>query len=164
MGTSENIIKTFEKLEIDSESIVKFTYSEGVDVMHYRGEAEETAVNETETIDVLVNAFFYSGISFNENLVTEARDQGHLEDYERGDFVFEDHVREKVVENFYDYYDYVDCSTEQYDHKRGFTTVTATLTATAQSVLDAATEGSLNTMSGWQLDFDSSLGSMSIEL
>ena len=67
-----------------------------------------------------------------------------------------------IKENFYDYYDYIDCSTEQYDHKRGNTTVTATLTSTVGWLL--ADENSVNSLTGWKAEFTTDNGNMTIEI
>ena len=90
------------------------------------------------------------------------RDQDHLEGYERGDFDFESFCTEKISENFCDYYDYIECSTEQYDHKRGNTTVTATLTTTAKNLVEA--ESAVNGLRGWKAEFSTSNGNMTIEI
>ena len=65
-------------------------------------------------------------------------------------------------ENFHDYYDYIECSTEQYDHKRGNTTVTATLTSTVEWLL--ASEDGVNNLFGWKAEFTTEHGNMTIEL
>jgi len=129
--------------------------------MHYTGEAEETAVSETGTIEALVDAA-RSGVKFNENLIEDMRDQDHLENYDRGDFDFQNYCTEVITENFYDYHDYIECSTEQYDHKRGSTTVTATLTVTVANLLEE--ESGLDSLNGWKAEFLTDTGNMTIEL
>ncbi len=151
----------FDKLGVNPETTVSLTYTDDADVFHFRGDAEETAVAETGTIEALVDAA-RSGIKFQEDLIEDMRDQDHLEDYERGDFDFESYCTEKIVENFYDYYDYIECSTEQYDHKRGNTTVTATLTSTVGWLLSE--ENGVNNLSGWKAEFSTDNGNMTIEI
>ena len=90
------------------------------------------------------------------------RDQEHLEEYERGDCDFENYCTEMIKENFYDYYDYIECSTEQYDHKRGNTTITATLSTTAGNLISS--EDAVSGLSGWKAEFSTSNGNMTIEL
>ena len=48
----------------------------------------------------------------------------YLEDYERGSDSFAEYIAETLSENFYDV-DLIEHSTEKYDHKRGFCTLTA---------------------------------------
>ena len=157
----QKLTETFEKLGVNPETTISLTYEDDVDVIHYTGDAEETAVAETGTIEALVDAA-RSGIKFQEDLIEDMRDQDHLEEYERGDFDFENYCTEKIVENFYDYYDYIECSTEQYDHKRGNTTVTATLTSTVGCLLSE--ENGVNSLTGWKAEFITENGNMTIEL
>lgn len=157
----QKLTETFDNLRVTPETTISLTYEDDVDVIHYTGEAEETAVSETGTVEALVDAA-RSGIKFQEDLIEDMRDQDHLEDYERGDFDFQNYCTEKITENFCDYYDYIECSTEQYDHKRGNTTVTATLTSTVESLL--SDENSVNNLSGWKAEFSTPNGNMTIEL
>ena len=157
----QKLVDTFEKLGVNSETTVSLTYEDDADVFHFRGDAEETAVNETGTIEALVDAA-RSGIKFQEDLIEDMRDQDHLEDYERDSYDFENYCTQMIKENFYDYYDYIDCSTEQYDHKRGNTTVTATLTSTVGSLMD--NENGVNSLTGWKAEFATSNGNMTIEI
>ena len=157
----QKLVETFEKLGVDPSTAVGLIYEDDADVFHFRGDAEETAVNETGTVEALVEAA-RSGIKFQEDLIEDMRDQDHLEEYERGDFDFENYCTEIIKENFHDYYDYIECSTEQYDHKRGNTTVTATLTSTVEWLL--ASEDGVNNLSGWKAEFTTEHGNMTIEL
>ena len=47
-----------------------------------------------------------------------------LDDYERGDEAFTDFVAEVIEENHWNY-GWIDHSTEKYDHKRGYTNLSA---------------------------------------
>lgn len=163
VSTYDKLVNAFEKLEVPAETQVTFTYGEGTDVMHYTGEAEESAVGETSTINRLVE-LSRSGMVMNEDLIGDMRDQGHLEEYERGSYDFEGYCTEIVAENFYDYDDYISTSVKQYDHKRGFCTVTATVTTTVQNVIDSGEPGDDFVGTGWTAIFDSPSGSMSIDI
>ena len=157
----QKLIDTFTKLGVKPETTVSLTYEDDADVFHFRGDAEETAVNETGTIEALVDAA-RSGLKFQEDLIEDMRDQDHLEDYERDSYDFENYCTEMIKENFHDYYDYIECSTEQYDHKRGNTTVTATLTSTVEHLID--NESGVNSLTGWKAEFTTDNGNMTIEI
>ena len=163
METAKKLIDTFNKLEVSEDTEVTLVYSDAVDVFHYTGEAEETAVSETDTIERLVDAAL-SGINFNQSLVEDVRDQDHLEDYERGSFGFAEHIQEKIQENFYDYYDYIDFETRQYDHKRGRTNVSATLNTNVKTLVEHSDGTDLYCLSGWTAEFYTENGNISIEL
>jgi len=156
----QKLTDTFDKLAVNNETTVSLTYEDDADVFHFRGDAEETAVLETGTVEALVDVA-RSGIKFQEDLIVDMRDQDHLEDYERGSYDFESFCVEKISENYYDYYDYIECNTEQYDHKRGNTTVTATLTTTAGDLIES--ELAVNGLSGWKAEFSTTNGNMTIE-
>jgi hypothetical protein len=157
----QKLANTFDKLEVPIDTKITMTYKDDADVLHYTGEAEATAIEYTTTVDALVAAA-RSGITFHENLIEDMRDQEHLEDYERGSYDFETYCGDMIAANFYDYYDYIECNTEQYDHKRGNTTVTANLTTTVQDLL--ASENAVNQLAGWRAEFSTSNGDMSISL
>ena len=72
--TTKKLIDTFEKLGVDTSTEVTLVYKDSVDVMHYTGEAEETAVVETDTVERLVEVMVNTGINFHQNLVEDARD------------------------------------------------------------------------------------------
>lgn len=164
MDTAKKLIDTFDKMGVDTSTEVTLVYKDSVDVVHYTGEAEETAVVETDTVERLVEVMVNTGINFHQNLVEDARDQDHLEDYERGSFSFAEHVQEKVQENFYDYYDYIDFETMQYDHKRGRTTVRATLSTTASTLIEHQDSGELSSLVGWSAEFYTPNGNVTIDL
>lgn len=158
----EKLSDTFNKLGVNGETEVNLMYEDSADVFHFRGDAEETAIGETDVVQTLVE-IARSGIKFQENLIDDMRDQDHLEDYERGSYEFEEYCTEMISENYYDYYDYINCSTEQYDHKRGCTTVTASLTTTVADLLDA--ESAVNAcLNGWKAEFSSPNGHMTIDI
>ena len=161
VSASQKLLSVFEKLGVEPDTTVHLTYEDDADVFHFRGDAEETAVSETNTIEALVSAA-RSGIKFQEDLIEDMRDQDHLEDYERGDYDFENYCAEMIKENFYDYYDYIECSTEQYDHKRGNTTVTASLTSTVEWLTGENSD--VDSLVGWKAEFSTDSGNMTIEI
>ena len=65
------------------------------------------------------------------------RDAELLDDYERGSECFSEYLAETINENFYDV-DLIDYSTEKYDHKRGFCTLTADVQVELDNFISAA--------------------------
>ncbi|MAI39211.1 hypothetical protein [Alteromonas sp.] len=161
VSTYDKLMDTFNKMELSDNTEVTLTYEDRVDVMHYRGDAEETAAQETCTIETLVSAA-RSGLKFSTDLIDDMRDQDHLEDYCRGDFDFESYCTEMIKENFYEYDSFVDFSTEQYDHKRGCTTVTASLCTTISDLREC--EHSVDCLEGWTAEFFTGNGNMTVEI
>ena len=162
VSSYDKLMQAFKKLDLADNVAVNLIYEDNEDVIHYTGEAEEAAVSQTTTVEKLVE-LANSGINFEDDLISDMREQDHLEDYERGSYNFESYCSDTLVENFYDYGDYIECNTEHYDHKRGNTTVTARLRTTVQDIKMSANEASYS-LTGWKAEFDTSVGSVTVEM
>ena len=85
-------------------------------------------MNETNVINEFATLIAQSKLDarnrWSGNILEHLRNEYYLDDYERGSFAFEEYLADILSENFYDV-DLIDYSTEKYDHKRGFTTLTA---------------------------------------
>jgi hypothetical protein len=68
-------------------------------------------------------------------MLEHLRNENYLEDYERGSYEFEEFLAQTITDNFYDI-DFIECSTEKYDHKRGFTTLTAEVQVPAGNLIE----------------------------
>ena len=162
VSSYDKLMQAFKKLDLADNVAVNLIYEDNEDVIHYTGEAEEAAVSQTTTVEKLVE-LANSGINFEDDLISDMREQDHLEDYERGSYNFESYCSDTLVENFYDYGDYIECNTEHYDHKWGNNTVTARLRTTVQDIKMSANEASYS-LTGWKAEFDTSVGSVTVEM
>ena len=85
-------------------------------------------MNETSVIQdfasLIANTKLDARNNWSGNIIQHLRDNDFLDEYERGSFAFEDFLAETLTENFYDT-ELIEYSTEKYDHKRGFCTLTA---------------------------------------
>jgi hypothetical protein len=129
-----------KKLEIESDTFVTLTYEEGADVFHYNETEVETALENTDVVETLCALLATPRLDARnswsgENIMQSLRDQDLLEDYERGSYDFENYLADTIKENFYDL-ELVDYSTEKYDHKRGFTTLTATVKVPVENFIE----------------------------
>ena len=127
--TEQSFYDKIKALGADDETSVSFSWEEGCDVFHYNETHVETALGETGAAAVLAEAitegvFYEKGNS----VLEEMRDDGLLEDYERGDESFTEFVAEVIGESFYDY-DWIEQSTQRFDHKRGWTDLSMELSA-----------------------------------
>ena len=123
-------MSTLEKLKnmnLPDETIVSLSLSEGTDVFHFNETHIETALDETDVVETLAELISTPKLNVEDNwgnnILQVLREQGLLEGYER-DGTFEDYLAETINENYYDV-EIVEDSTERYDHKRGFTTLSA---------------------------------------
>jgi hypothetical protein len=161
----EKLASSFDKMEVSGNTRVELFYSDGADVIHYNDTQDETAMEETSVIDSLISAA-RSGVNFSDDLIQSLRDAEMLDDYERDSYDFESHCAEKIKENPYDFCDFIDFSTEQYDHKRGYTTLTATLHTTVNDLRNAE-EGQISSLTGWSAKFEADSinnGTITIEI
>ena len=134
-----NIFETLKTLdELEANDIVTLTYEEGTDVFHFNETEIDTALSETDVVSQLAELIATPGLKAKDGwseipILDNLREAGLLDDYERDSYDFDGHCIEKIKENPYDFCDFLDFSTEQYDHKRGYTTLTATLYTTVDA-------------------------------
>lgn len=121
-------IEKLKTLNIDNDAVIRLTFEEGADVFHYNETEVETAISETSVINEFASLVAQPGLDvrtrWQGNVLEHLRSEDYLEDYERGSFSFEEYLADTITENFYDV-ELIEYSTEKYDHKRGFTTLTA---------------------------------------
>lgn len=123
-----SIVKKLQSLNLSDDALVTLTYEEGTDVFVHNETEVEDAMNETSVINEFAALIAQSKLDarnrWSGNILEHLRAEDYLEDYERGSYAFEDYLTETLSENFYDT-ELIEYSTEKYDHKRGFTTLTA---------------------------------------
>ena len=123
-----SVVKRLQTLNLKPDAMINLKYEEGADVFHYNETEVETALSETTVVSEFASLIAQSGLDvrtrWQGNVLEHLRSEDYLEDYERGSFEFEDYLADTITENFYDV-ELIEYSTEKYDHKRGFTTLTA---------------------------------------
>ena len=123
-----SVVKRLQSLNLEEDAMVTLTFKEGTDVFVHNESEVEDAMNETSVINEFAALIAQSKLDarnrWNGNVIEHLRAQDFLDDYERGSFGFEEYLAETLSENFYDT-ELIEYSTEKYDHKRGFTTLTA---------------------------------------
>mgnify|MGYP003632396402 FL=1 len=142
-----DIVNKLRELNVSDENYVTLSYTEGAEVWHINDSHVEEAVNETGTVAMLAG-LLASGVAVasmygDGDLLGEMRDNGLLEDYERGEEYFQEHITEKLQETIYDGEYSLEHSTEQYDHKRGRCDISTTVRVKAGDLYaaDTATVG-----------------------
>ena len=123
-----SLYKKIKALGVEDDVKVNFSYEEGCDVLHYTEEEVETAMNQTGFAYTLAEAIT-DGVLYNKgnSILEEMRDEGLLDEYERGEDDsggFTDFVSEGISEEHWNY-GWFEYSTEKYDHKRGYTELSA---------------------------------------
>jgi hypothetical protein len=121
----------------------------------------EDAMNETSVIhdfaSLIANTKLDARNRWNGNIIQHLRDNDFLDEYERGSFSFEDFLADSLSENFYDQ-ELIEHSTEKYDHKRGFCTLTA------QVEVPFSNFAEVNPMIiGWNVSVETENGTLSFD-
>tara|TARA_R110002020_G_scaffold436017_1_gene646223 strand:- start:93 stop:623 length:531 start_codon:yes stop_codon:yes gene_type:complete len=122
-----DIVNTLRELNVSEDDIVTLSYSEGADVWHINESHVQESVGETGTASMLAGLLVspvpvystYGEVSEGNDILNDMRANDMLDDYDRGDFGFEDYIQEKLAETIYDGEYSLEYSTTQYDYKRG---------------------------------------------
>jgi len=150
-------LKQLKKLGLPGKSHVTLSCSDGQDVFHYTdADHEGDTVQETEIAAKV--ATLISQKSFDNELLTRMRSWSLLEDYEIRDGTFQEFLTDTIASNWRDC-GLLDVLTEHYDHKRGFSRVTAEVDTTVEEVLNLDE----SVLSGWKLKVQLDAGSLEIE-
>ena len=123
-----SIVNKLQSLDLPEDAMITLTYEEGTDVFVHNETEVEDAMSGTSVINefaaLVAQSKFDARNQWSGNILEHLRAENYLDDYERGSECFEEYLAETLTDNFYDT-ELIDYSTEKYDHKRGFTTLTA---------------------------------------
>ena len=153
-----SLYKKIKSLGVEDDVKVNFSYEEGADVFHYTDTALETAMGETGFAYTLAEAIT-GGILYKKGngILEEMRDEGLLDEYERGDEAFTDFVADVISEEHWNY-DWFEYSTEKYDHKRGYTSLSAEFDVRLGDLKDEFLP-----LSGWQVSVQTPNGHLTVD-
>jgi hypothetical protein len=153
-----NIFERLSTLNLPEDTDVTLTYSQGTDVFVHNETAIDTAIADTDVIsqfaDLVATPRLQAEVPYVGNVLETMREEGFLDNYERGSFTFEDFISEVLHGNFYDQ-QFIDSSVRQYDHKRGFCTLESTVTVPLTNLLDTRP-----LVYGWTVSVDTPDGTL----
>ena len=165
------IVEKLRLLNVGSDDFVTLNYSDGTDVWHINESHIEETVAETETAAML-GGLLASGLPVSStygetDILAEMRDNGELEDYDREDW-FAQYLTEVLTRTIYDGEYSLDYSTEQYDYKRGFCTITAEVRLRAGDLYKLETDLSTfvtadSVVSGFEVTVTTSQGTLKLD-
>ena len=120
-----SLYEKIKALGVEDDTKVNFSIEEGAEVFHFNETHIETAMGETGFAYTLAEAITSGVLYENGNeILDEMREEGLLDEYERGDEAFTDFVSEVIESELWNF-GWIEHSTEKYDHKRGFTELSA---------------------------------------
>jgi hypothetical protein len=157
-----SVLKRLQSLNLAEDAMVTLTFKEGTDVFVHNESEVEDAMNETSVINEFAALIAHSKLDarnrWSGNILEHLRAQEFLDDYERGTFGFEEYLAETLSENFYDT-DLIEYSTEKYDHKRGFTTLTAQVDIPYANLVEVDP-----LVSGWEVSVKTHDGTLTFDV
>ena len=156
-----SVLKRLQSLNLSDDTVIRLTYEEGTDVFHFNETEIETALSETSVVNEFATLIANSKLDvrnrWSGNILQHLREEDYLEDYERGSYEFEDYLADTIRENFYDV-ELIDYSTEKYDHKRGFTTLTAEVEVPYSNFVEVSPF-----VSGWKVSVETDNGTLTFD-
>tara|TARA_R110001583_G_scaffold12612_7_gene55849 strand:- start:16830 stop:17303 length:474 start_codon:yes stop_codon:yes gene_type:complete len=155
------IIEKIRDLDLPEDTKVRLSYSEGTDVFVHNETEIETALSQTDVVSTFAELVSTRALqaesAYGTHILNSLREDGHLEDYEKGAHAFAEHITEKLQDNFYDQ-EFIESSTEKYDHKRGFCTLSTDVQVTVKNLLFASPY-----LGGWEASVKTDSGTLTLD-
>tara|TARA_R110002012_G_scaffold254552_2_gene433629 strand:+ start:3959 stop:4435 length:477 start_codon:yes stop_codon:yes gene_type:complete len=156
-----SIINKLQSLNLPADAIVNLSYSEGTDVFVHNETEIDDALSYTDVVNTFASLVATPGLNvstqFGGDVLESLRSEGHLDDYERGSHGFEDYISQFLTDNFYDQ-EFIEHSTEKYDHKRGFCTLSTDVQVLASEIISQTPF-----LSGWEVSVQTENGTLTLE-
>lgn len=156
-----SIVTKLQSLNLADDAMIHLTYEEGADVFVHNETEVEDAINETSVIYEFASLVAQTKLDvrnrWSGNILEHLRNESYLDDYERGTFGFENFIAETIRDNFYDV-DLIEYSTEKYDYKRGFTTLTAEVDIPFANFVQVDPN-----VTGWKVSVETENGTLSFD-
>ena len=155
-----SIAKKLQSLNLDDDAMITLVYEEGTDVFVHNETEVEDAMSNTNVINEFASLISQSKLDarnpWSGNILEHLRNEDYLEDYSRNG-EFQEYLAETLTENFYDT-ELIEYSTEKYDHKRGFTTLTAKVEVPFSNFVEVNPF-----VSGWTVSVETENGTLSFD-
>jgi len=154
------VTKRLQSLKLKPDTMVSLIYSEGADCFMHTEDQVETAIANTDVITRFAELITTPGLNvqtrWGSNIISEIRENGFLDEYER-DYSFTEYIENTITDNYYDM-EFIESSTEAYDYKRGFCTLTADVVATVGEIIDSGAD-----LSGWEVSVSTENGTLTFD-
>lgn len=166
-GEEGKLSKKLSKFEIDPTANVRFSYSDGCDVVHYNETHHDDTLQCTDVVSRLTKALTQTSAFLGdcEEVLNGCANYGDLDEQtipentaDLDDFISSGKLGKLMTEAIksapWDAADgFLDFDLQQYDHKRGYCELSTEVDTTAQKVLQLGTELE-KTMQGWTAKFE----------
>ena len=152
------LIDKLQEANLDKDTRIELYMEEGEDVIHCNDDYRHNVVENSGLIEELATLTMHPANS-KRFLLKEMRDEGLLDEYERGEFYFDEFVSDIINDSWYEY-DWIETETEQYDYKRGFCTARIEFDTTVGDLIENMNDYS---WSGWAGEVETGLGTLKID-
>lgn len=149
------LMEFLNKVDVGDDQNVKLVLERGTQVFHYTGDYLDGAFVDTNIVGKLVEFVTSDGIRENNSVMNEVSDYVSWDD-EDPDYSM-DQVRDHIKS---DWYEFIEESLEQWDHKRGMCNLSATVTVPA----GVLRESECDLDGGWTVSVDTEFGELSLEI
>ena len=157
---SQNYKETLKELNLPGNDWVTLTYSDGADVMHYKDDAVNDAVSETDVVSRFSDLIMSLPEMRRDGILADLADAVGLElpdpEDEDAESLDASMVREAIENEFFEQ-QFIEYSIKKYDHKRGYCTLTATVEITVDELLNSDLD-----LSGWTIEVKTKSGKLTL--
>ena len=157
---SHNYKETLKELNLPGNDWVTLTYSDGADVMHYKDDAVNDAVSETDVVSRFSDLIMSLPEMRRDGILADLADAVGLElpdpEDEDAESLDASMVREAIENEFFEQ-QFIEYSIKKYDHKRGYCTLTATVEITVDELLNSDLD-----LSGWTIEVKTKSGKLTL--
>ena len=151
-----------KELDLPGDTWVTLTNSDFAEVLHYKDDAVNDAVSETDVVRWFSELVMALPNTRREGILADLEDACGLEipdsDDENAEPLEWGHVHDAIVNNFFDQ-EFISYEIKKYDHKRGRCTLTATVEVALDELLNLDYD-----LSGWELEIETKNSTLSIEV
>ena len=152
------IIEKLQEAKLDSDTRVELRSEYGEDVVHAWDGYESEVISNSDLVSDLTELALHPS-NRNTYILADLRNDGLLDDYERGSYEFEEYVHATIMEEYHNY-GWVETETEQYDYKRGFCTAYVNYNTTVGKLMENLSDFDWG---NWTAEVDTDLGTLKID-
>jgi hypothetical protein len=154
-------IKKLQSLRLPEDTLVMLSKEAG-DSVDFRHDHDPASIWHSAGIGrELANLLTTRGLDvydeYGNSILEELRTKGHLEDYEPREGWFDEYLAEVFFESAYDL-GLFDSSTEHYDYKRGYCTVSTAIKIPLNQLVDAG-----ESINGWTVTVSTPNGTLTLD-
>ena len=152
------IINKLKEANLDSDTRVELRSEYGEDVVHAWDGYESEVISNSDLVSDLTELALHPS-NRNTYILDDLRNDGLLDDYERGSYEFEEYVHDTIMEEYHNY-GWVETETEQYDYKRGFCTAYVQYNTTVGKLMENLSDFDWG---NWTAQVDTNLGTLKVD-